>query len=242
MKSSFLFAIVTALLLAASGSARTAPKGITYGATVLFGYCAATDTSCQFSNRIRNDIAGSPYVNGDPGTSILFHVSDGTATRDLTIMVSNPSNRYIQYDFRNATDLTNAPAWWFTAPQQNTGLYFNVNGAYYAKENCNGAATCNINYVTNTVAIFGVKGYPNYKLLWNPGAIHQPVNSPTPTVQVNVNYIKDSSGEVFIITPIPNLAGQSIAGMETCTTTGNTTTCTGAGQYNMPFTMTMHLQ
>ena len=76
----------------------------------------------------------------------------------------------------------------------------------------------------------------SYAMLWNPDATTRPVNSPDVTVRVNVNYVKDTNGEVYTVKPIPyNLSGQSIAGLEG--TSGRTVT--PAGQYDMPFTLTV---
>ncbi len=77
-------------------------------------------------------------------------------------------------------------------------------------------------------------------LLWNPETTQQrPVNSPENTSNVNVNYIKDETGEVFIITPLPNSASNRIiAGLEA----SNGKVVSGAGQYSMPFTLTVHVK
>jgi hypothetical protein len=75
-----------------------------------------------------------------------------------------------------------------------------------------------------------------YALFWNPLATNRPVNSPDTTSYVNVHYIRnDGTSEVFIITPILTSAGYALAGLEQV----NKKVVKGAGQYNMPFTLTV---
>jgi len=214
-------------------------KATNPGATIEFVHCGA-DTTCEAANRVRNDVAATPYANGVGGVSAVFNIVSGS--RDLTLSFSSTSTRFIRFDFRDPTYLGGAPSWWYTAPEQNVKPYLNVLGAFYAKEQCGTAAACNINYVTRMNAgNWKVSGSNDtYALLWNPSAsATRPVNSPEDTSRVNVNYIKDASGERFIITPLPNIAsGRIIAGLEK--TSGRTVS--GAAQYQMPFTMTVKIQ
>lgn len=240
MKKSILTAAIMAVILVATAISQNAqrPAKITNpGAIAEFGFCAANDSTCESGNRVRQDIAGSPYVNGVNGVNAVFNLVSGS--RDLTIGL-NLSQRSVHFDFRVATSTGSQPAWWFTAPQQNVKPYFNVLGAYYAKEQCGSAPICDNNYVTRMNAgLWSVSGdNASYALLWNPEATTRPVNSPSPTVHVNVHYVKDGSGEVFTITPLPNLSGQSVSGLESTVRKS----VTGAGQYDMPFTLTVRLQ
>lgn len=222
---------------AAQNSAAQKAKVTNPGASVEFVHCATVDAACESANRVRNDAANSPYINGVGGVSAVFNLVSGS--RDLTFSFSSTSARFVRFDFRDQTYLGGAPAWWYSAPQQNFKPNANVLGAYYAKEQCGTALTCNENYLTRVNAgNLKVSGSNDtFALLWNPtAAVTRPVNTPETTSPVNVNYVKDASGERFIITPLPNSSSNGIiAGLEK--TSGRNVS--GAGQYRMPFTMTV---
>jgi len=245
MKIIPVFAMALAL---SAGTMALSPKTkvTNPGANVQFAFCASGDSACESANRVRND-QNRVYANGSEGVTAVFNLISGS--RDLTIGL-NFSQRALTFDFRDSSYTAGAPAWWYTSPQQSVKPFMNVLGAYFAKEQCGTAATCNINYVTAMNAgQWQVSGdNKTYALLWNPNAAaSRPVNSPLSTSPVNVNYIKDSSGERFIVTPLasagctPATACESdpvIAGMEG--TIGRTVSA--GGQYHMPFTLTVTLQ
>lgn len=133
----------------------------------------------------------------------------------------------------------NLPMWYATP--QNVKPGFNVLQAYKAKELCGTADTCNTNFLTvMNAGNWRVNGSSvTYALLWNPDAATRPVNSPYETSRVNVNYIKDGNGEVFIITPLVNSGTNTIiAGLE-----GRSgKAVTGYGQFQMPFALTVRFQ
>lgn len=237
--SSAVLSLLTIIVITAQPLNAQKVKVTNPGATVEFVHCVTDDAPCETANRVRNDIANLPYINGVGGVSAVFNLVSGS--KDLTFSFSN-STRFIRFDFRDQTYLGGAPAWWYTAPQQNVKPFANVLGAYSAKEQCGSAAACDINYPTRMNAgNWKVSGSNDtYALLWNPtAAATRPVNSPETTSPVNVNYIKDTNGERFIITPLPNAtSSRIIAGLEK--TSGRTVS--GAGQYQMPFTMTVKIQ
>ena len=237
MKKSLFIAALAALALATNASSQKPPTATNPGVTAQFASCAADDANCKFANRVRNDIA-TPYANGVNGVSAVFFVS---GSRDLVIQLNN-STRSALFDFANVTSSGGAPGWALSSPEQLVKPNFNVFGAYYARENCVPTpGDCSKDYVTRMNAgLWQVSGVSNttYALLWNPTATTRPVNSPQPTVPVNVHYSRTGTNEVFVITPVPNGVGQSIAGLEV--TKGRSVT--GGGQYNMPFTLTVRLQ
>jgi len=238
MKKSLFIAVLAALSLVSTGSSQKPPKATNPGVTAQFVYCAPTDICDKPANRVRNDIA-TPYANGVNGVSAVFFAS---GSRDLVIQL-DASTRTALFDFANVTSPGGAPDWALSSPEQLVKPNFNVLGAYYAKENCVPTpGDCSNDYLTRMNAgLWKVSGVNNttYALLWNPTADStRPVNSPQPTVPVNVHYSRMGTDEFFVITPVPNLAGQSIAGLEA--TRGRSVT--GGGQYNMPFTLTVRLQ
>jgi|GEM_PF-5767905 len=232
--------VATALILLLTSSVfmqkNSNPRGI-----VSFVYCTTGNTDCEIANRVRNDKADA-YTDGVDGVSAEFFAG---GSRDLVFRLDK-STRTLRFDFREVSWAGDGesvlPAWWYSSPQQNVKPQMNVLGAYYAKEQCGGAATCNENYVTRINAgQWKVSGYTTtYALLWNPTArTDRPVNYPEKTSAVNVNYIKDSAGERFIITPLPNQdTSRYIAGLEAATSR----TVSAAGQYVMPFTMTVRIK
>jgi hypothetical protein len=242
----FIPTIIAALTLCVTANAFNGKtKVVNPGAVIQFVTCAQGDTVCQAANRVRSDGGGS-YTNGSQGVSAVFNLVSGS--RDLTF---STGTRSVVFDFSSPADTVNAPAWWYTSPVQSVKPFMNVGGAYFAKEQCGTAATCNINYVTRINAgQWSVAGSSKttYAALWNPHPDQQrPVNSPYSTSPVNVNYIKDSSGERFIITPLPSSdctvgtaceSNPIIAGLEI--TSGRSVT--SGGQYHMPFTMTVTLR
>ncbi|MDQ4121213.1 MAG: hypothetical protein M3209_07190 [Acidobacteriota bacterium] len=209
------------------------------GVKAEFAFCNADDFNCETANRVKQDRAGSPYVDAQEGVSAVFNLASGT--KDLTINLIT-SQRSVWFDFRDVAYYGNPqPSWWETAPQQNVKPHFNVLGAYKAKELCGTAATCNINFVTkmNSGNWRAAGNNTDYTLQWNPSSTQPFINTPETTSGVNVNYIKDSAGEVFIITPLPNAnSSRVIAGLQG--TLSRTTTA--SGQYVMPFTLTVRFK
>ena len=241
-KLTFVLIIASALFVSDTSAQRGRPPASTdTRAIVLFGSCASGDTACEFANRVRQDIAGVPYKDGESGVSTVFN--RGSGSRDLTINLIT-SQRSVMLDLRVFTGIATVPGsamppWWVDNPQQLVKIGINVLGAYYAKENCPPeAAECN--FVTKMNAgKWRVDGYPSteYAVLWNPNpGLDRKVNLPQSTVFVNVRYIRnDGSGEKYEIAPIPNESGQSIAGLESSTKKS----VNYAGQFDMPFFMTV---
>ncbi len=198
-----------------------------------FAYCGG-DTDCEAANRVRQDTAAQ-YVHGQDGVSAEFNL--GSGSRDLTINMLT-SQRFVTLDFRVVVNEgTTVPAWWASTPQKTVKAFVNVLGAYYAKENCPPAASeCSYQARMN-LGGWSVSGdNSSYALLWNPLAVGRPVNSPATTSYVDVHYIRDDgSGEVFVITPILTGAGYALAGLEQT----SKKVVKGAGQYNMPFALTV---
>lgn len=216
------------------------------GVRAEFAFCASASTpeeiaACESSNRVRQDRANAPYVDGTEGVSAVFNLVSGS--KDLTINLIT-SQRSTWLDFRSVSFYGNPqPAWWYAAPQQNVKPFFNVLAAYKAKESCiaAGTATCNINFVTkmNCGNWRAAGDNTDYKLQWNPASAQPYINTSEATSEVLVNYTKDSSGEVFTITPLPNSdSGRTIAGLQgTASRTDK-----AAGQYVMPFTLKVTLK
>ncbi len=198
-----------------------------------FVYCGS-DENCKAANRVRQDTSAE-YVHGVNGVSAEFNL--GSGSRDLTVNLLT-AQRYVQLDFSVLVNPgTVTPAWWSSAPTQTVKAFFNVLGAYYAKETCP-AASAECHYTTRmNLGQWKVSGdQATYAVLWNPLATTRPVNSPDTTSYVNVHYIRnDGTSEVFIITPILTGAGYALAGLEQT----NKKNVRGAGQYNMPFTLTV---
>jgi hypothetical protein len=117
--------------------------------------------------------------------------------------------------------------------------YFNVLKAYRAKELCT-TDPCEVDFVTAMNAgSWKVSGSnTDYAAFWNPGATTRPVNSPETSSAVNVHYHKLGPEESFTITPLVNNHGLVVAGLEVT----DKRTPTSAGQYIMPYTLTVTLQ
>lgn len=187
--------------------------------------------------KVRMDRPGVPYSNGVEGVKAEFY---STGSRDLVIGLNiAKAKRTAIFDFTEVASYTNAPAWIYSSPVQTFKPYFNVLGAYYAKENCqpdtDGVYNCNHTARMNAGYLTAAGDSASYAMLWNPQATGRPVNSPEVTSYVNVNYYKGTTGgEVFTITPLPNSdSGRIIAGLEKTVKRS----VTGAGQYVMPFTL-----
>ncbi|HEY2867638.1 MAG TPA: hypothetical protein VGJ02_11150 [Pyrinomonadaceae bacterium] len=246
MKNYPLIVVAVILVLALNGFASKS-KTTNPGAIVQFGACAQGDAACQAANRVRSD-GGGAYVNGSQGVSAVFNLVSGS--RDLTFWTTG-STRSLIFDFTDPAYTGGAPSWWYASPVQSVKAQMNVLGAYYAKETCvtdPNTGICTGNFETRINAgnwTVGGSNKTNYALLWNPTAMSsRPVNSPYSTSPVNVNYVRDASGERFSITPLPSSdcgAGSAcesdpiIAGLEV--TSGRSVS--GGGQYHMPFTMTV---
>jgi hypothetical protein len=216
--------------------------------SVKFEYCgtAADVAACEAANKVRND-SDLPYVDGSSGVSAVFYIG---GSNDFVLRLDR-STRTLRLDFSDAAYQGGTPTWWYTSPQQDVRPQMNVLGAYNAKLQCGGAPTCNVNFETRfNMGLWKAAGdsKSTYAVLWNPTArADRPVNSPLSTSAVNVNYIKDVTGERYIITPLPSASctpGTAcelkpfIAGLEK--TSGNSVT--GAGQYHMPFRMVITVQ
>lgn len=212
------------------------------GAIVSFGYCAADPdpAACEASNRVRNDF-GYPYTNGQDGVSAVFNLASGS--RDLTIGL-NLSQRSLFFDFTDHVAGSVTPAWWSTSKVLNVKPYLNVLKAYYAKENCTTPDPITGNYDCHLVTRMNAGQWTapgstaTMAALWNPEATTRPVNSPEKTSYVNVHYHRDAVSETFTITPIANSNGLIVAGLES----NNKRTVSSAGQYIMPFSMTVRVQ
>ena len=224
------------LFILPAGAVAQKAKITNPGASASFGFCTSGDAACESANRVRNDLA-RPYVNGTEGVSAVFNL--GSGTRDLTINLIT-SQRSAWLDFTENTYAGNPhPTWWSTAPSQNVKPFINVLKAYYAKELCVPAAdgSCVNDYLTAMNTGNWKVGTTDYKLQWNPNSQATYINTAETTSAVNVRYVRTAGGaESFTITPVPNLSsGRIIAGLE-ATASRKTT---AAGQYKMPFTMTV---
>jgi len=231
--------IVAAFALSVGGNAfsqRT--KVVNPGAVVKFGYCAAAPdpAACEISNRVRNDF-DYPYTNGADGVDAVFNLVSGS--KDLTVgLVTSQRSLWLDFSDRVAESAA-APPWWSTAKVQNVKPFFNVLKAYRAKELC-ASDPCEVDFLTalNVGNWRAMGSTVDYALLWNPGATTRPVNSPQASSAVNVHYHKSGFEESFTITPIANNNGLVVAGLESTVRKS----VTSAGQYIMPFTMTVTLQ
>ncbi len=136
-------------------------------------------------------------------------------------------------EVNNAGDYV-VPSWYGTP--QNVKPFFNVLKAYNAKLSCRTAATgCDYRTAMN-MGNWSIDGI-EYAMQWNPESTFKAVvNEQGPTSYVNVHYQNDGSGDVYTITPIPTTtSGQAISGL--AKTLSRTTT--NAGQYVMPFKLTV---
>lgn len=221
-----LIAAATAVTIAQSGKPTKASNPQVRASFVFCGGFA----DCEFANRVRQD-TDAEYVHGVDGVKAEFNLDSGT--RDLTIGLVN-SQRSATLDFSVLVNLGDVTPAWIWSPVS-VKPYFNVIGAYYAKEDCP-AAESECHYTAKMNAgNWKVSGdNSTYALFWNPEAKNRPVNSPDTTSYVNVHYIRnDGNGEVYIITPILTGAGYALAGLEQV----NKKVVKGAGQYHMPFTL-----
>lgn len=198
-----------------------------------FVYCGG-DENCESSNRVRQD-TNAEYVHGVDGVKAEFNLVSGS--RDLTIGLIT-SQRSLTFDFSVLVNAGTVMPAWLSSPVRSVKPYFGVLGAYYAKENCPvESSECNYQARMNAGNWKVAGDNSTYALFWNPIAIGRPVNSPDTTSYVNVRYIRnDGTSEVFIITPILTTdADYALAGMEQA----NRKVVKGAGQYHMPFTLTV---
>lgn len=200
------------------------------------------------ANKVLMDNYNAPYTHNVDGVLAQFQLGDGTG--NLTINIRN-SVRQVVFDLSdiaNSTPTSSQHGWTSTPQYFNPGM--NIHEAYKAKTGCQPVdGVYNCNFPTTMVAVnLSVTGYNfAYRLLWNPNpSTDTPVNSPEPTSKVSVNYYKghDSDNkEVFTITPLPNegasASGRIIAGLEATSTAKGKTSRTNAGQYIMPFTLTV---
>jgi hypothetical protein len=205
-----------------------------------FVFCATGDSVCESNNRVRQDRANSPYIDGVDDVTAVFALNGGD---DLVIQLGR--TRRLKLDLRDIAHYGNPhPSWWTSAPQQIVNPGINVDQALQAKKRCvpDAAGNCEYNFVTRmNCGIWYAAGdrKTQYRLQWNPTSIFTFINTPETTSQVNVRYVRDGSGEVFIITPLPNTAsGRIIAGVQS---TSNRTD-RSAGQYVMPFKLTVRFK
>jgi hypothetical protein len=198
--------------------------------TVTFGYCIAGDLDCESANRVRNDV-NRPYVDG---TDVAITFQTGSGSNDITLNFS----RSVIYDLTYMAAAGDPTPTWVSQPQAvKPGI--DVLGGYNAKLQCGSAPTCDINYLTSMNGGGFAIDRINYRVQWHPGSMQPYINTPETTSAVNVHYIKDSTQEVFIITPLPNPdTSRVIAGLQGETNSKN---ITAGGQYVMPFTMTLRL-
>ncbi len=197
-----------------------------------FVYCGG-NANCELSNRVRQD-TNAEYVHGVDGVKAEFNLVSGT--RDLTIGLIT-SQRSLTFDLSVVVNQVGVMPAWLSSPVRSVKPYFGVLGAYYAKENCPATSSeCHYQARMNA-GNWKVSGdNSTYALFWNPGATGRPVNSPDTTSYVNVHYIRnDGISEVFIVTPILTGAGYALAGMEQV----DKKKVNAAGQYHMPFTLTV---
>ena len=230
--TALMFLFASAILAQEMANRPPGPGNPTVRAS--FVYCG-TDDNCKTSNRIRQDTAGA-YVHGSSGVDAEFNL--GSGSRDLTINLLT-SQRFTQLDFSTLVNSGTGvnPSWLSSAPVQTVKVFMNVLGAYYAKETCPAAAAdCHYQARFNLGGWKVANDQSTYALLWNPLASTRPVNAPDITSYVDVHYIRnDGTSEVFVITPIPNAGGYALAGLEQT----NKKSVKGAGQFNMPFTLTV---
>lgn len=230
--------VLMILMVAAAGAVAQTKAGAFRPATNpgvrgAFVYCGP-DANCQSGNRVRQDNTAD-YVHGSEGVDAVFNIVSGS--RDLTINLLT-SQRKVQLDL---SVLVNsgavAPSWLSSSPVQLVKAGLNVRGAYYAKENCP-AASAECHYTAQmALGSWKVSGdTATYGAYWTPLITNRPVNTPDLTSFVDVHYIRDDgNGEVFIITPIPTGSGYALAGLEQV----KKKDVQGAGQYHMPFTLTV---
>lgn len=229
----FLTVFVFTAGLAAQGNRAAKPTPTPTPISVSLGYCAAFDYTCFSANRVRSDV-NRAYVNGSEGMAITFQTLSGS--NDLTIDFGG-SSRTVTYDLTEMSAAGNPTPSWVSQPIA-LKPFINVLGAYNAKLQCNGAPTCDINYVTGMNGGGFAINRINYRVQWHPTSVQPYINTPEVTSAVNVHYVKDTTGESYTITPLPNSSSSRfIAGLQ-----GETSKSTTAGgQYMMPFTLTVRV-
>jgi hypothetical protein len=214
------------------------------GVTARFVYCAppgsdpdsqAAYATCIQQNRIRNDI-DRDYVNGEEGIDAVFRIVSGS--NDLTVnLLTLPTRRTVidLYDLVPESAGQLIPSWQSTP--QYAKWHFNVRRAYLAKTFCGGSYPCDMTTVmSSTVNVSGDNA--SYYLQWYPESI-RPVNSPEITSRVNVRYDVVNGVETWTVTPLTNgTSGRIVAGLAKAAK--NRTDA--AGQYFVPFTLTVKLQ
>lgn len=214
------------------------------GVIASFVYCAppgsdpesqAAYAACIQQNRIRNDNS-QPYVNGEEGIDAVFRIVSGS--NDLTVnLLTLPTRRTVidLYDIVPESSGQLIPSWQSTP--QNAKWHFNVRQAYLAKTFCGGSYPCDmVSVMSSTVNVSGDSA--TYYLQWFPEST-RPVNSPEITSRVNVRYDVIDGVETWTITPLPNLnSGRMVAGL----TKAIKNRQQAAGQYLVPFTLTVRLQ
>lgn len=214
------------------------------GVLAKFGYCSppgsdsasqAAYALCIQQNRVRNDV-DRDYVNGQEGIDAFFRIVSGS--NDLTInLLTLPTRRTVidLFDLIPESSGQLIPSW--RANPQNAKAFFNVRQAYLAKTFCSGSYPCDMTSVmSSTININGDNA--SYYLQWFPES-PRPSNSPEITSRVNVRYDVVDGVETWTITPLPNLStGRNVAGLARSLKNR----IDAAGQYLVPFTLTVKLQ
>jgi hypothetical protein len=149
---------------------------------------------------------------------------------------------YVHKFYNNAGKYV-VPSW--HATPQLVKPHFNVLQAYNAKLNCTDPVTgCNLKTAMNAGGWKVTGDKAEYSLQWNPESKFKAVvNEQGPTSYVNVFYQNkgDGSGDVYTITPIPNSDPTSDSYYKAISGLAKTLsrTTTNAGQYVMPFKLTV---
>jgi hypothetical protein len=201
--------------------------------TAQFGYCAAGDTVCEGTNRVRQD-ANRPFTNGSEGVSIANATSP---SGDIVIYLDN-STRSVVYDLRDRVYTGNPQPTWTSTPQ-NFKVQFVLHDANAVKTmgDCATMAVCEANLVSAMNGGFYI-GKVRYRFQWNPGSVLQYINWVVPTSPVNINYKRDATGETWTLTPVQNASFQHLAGMQV----EDRNNISFGGQYNMPFNLTVKVR
>lgn len=206
-----------------NGGGNTRPNPL----EVMYAFCSPGDSACETSNRVRMD-RNEPYVDGVDGVEAWINAG---VSGDLLLQMGS---RQVTYDFRDIVNYgAPQPAWWSSTPVLTLTAGANVGNAWAAKEMCGDEPVCDTIYITrmNGGGWNTGRNTPNNRLQWNPYSIQPYINTPDGTSPVQVRYIKDASGEMFVITPLLNANGHYLAGLQA----EERKSITAAGQYNMPF-------
>lgn len=233
--SPLIAAAILACALTGFGQKGGPPKITNPVLRASFVYCSPGDLACEAANRVRQDM-DADYVHGENSVTAEFQL--GSGSRDLTIGLPTTS-RAVILDFSVQVHQGSVePSFRGSSPAQLVKAYINIRGAYYAKENCPAASA-----VCDCVTHAGMGNWrangdnqTDYAVLWHPEApASRPINSPELTSNVNVRYYRDynGTGEAFVITTIPKDGGYSLSGLEA----KKRKLTSGAGQYDMPFTL-----